>query len=125
MSGQLFHWARLVRKYSRPVQLLVQQEGCYQGGLYQAGRTESVLVQGAILSLKRSARNDAGGNYAQEEKRLYLLSPIPHALERVQVVFDGQRYTVTADRDHGNEDFTGVFVYLLTGLSKEVTEHVV
>lgn len=54
------------------------------------------------------------GNYAREDKHLYMLSPIPHALENVTVEANGQLYKVTVDRDHGNEIFTGIYVYYLT-----------
>lgn len=118
MRKPYFHWKRLVRKYSRPFTLLVQREGSYQGGLYQNGLTDEWTEHGAIIAMKRSSMHEDGGNHAAEDKHLYMLHPIPHALETVQVYFQGQLYRVTVDRDHGNEDFTGVYAYYLTWVQK-------
>ncbi|MCC8112072.1 MAG: hypothetical protein LIO74_10960 [Ruminococcus sp.] len=73
---------------------------------------------GAILSKNRNAMNGGGGNYCEEDKILYMLSPIPHPLETVQVEFNGVRYTPLADRDHEDAFFTGVYVYKLSQVDK-------
>lgn len=118
MRKPYFHWKRLVRKYSRPFTLLVERKGSYQGGIYRKGLTDAWTEHGAIIAMKRSAMHEDGGNYAAEDKHLYMLHPIPHALETVQVCFQGQLYSVTVDRDHGNEAFTGVYAYYLKWVQK-------
>lgn len=118
MQRPYFHLKRLVRKYSRPIKLHVQQKGYYEGGIYHEGDTDILDVYGALIAMKRPSMNDSGGSFAKESKHLYMLSPIPHALENVKVECDGQLYTVTTDRDHGNEMFTGVYAYYLTWVSK-------
>lgn len=118
MRKPYFHWKRLIRKYSRPIRLHVQSPGAYTGGIYQAGDTTIYDAYGACIAMKRPAMNDSGGNYAKEDKHLYMLKPIPHALENVKVECDGQLYQVTTDRDHGNEAYTGVYAYYLTWVSK-------
>ena len=118
MRKSYFHWKRLIRKYSRPIRLHVQHDGAYEGGLYREGSTDVYDTHGACIAMKRHALHDSGGNYAKEDKHLYMLQPIPHALENVKVECDGQMYKVTTDRDHGNEPFTGVYAYYLTWVSK-------
>lgn len=128
MQKPYFHWKRLVRKYSRPIRLHVQSSGKYIGGVYHEGETVIHDAYGACIAMKRPAMNDSGGSYAKEDKHLYMLHPIPHALENVKVECAGQLYKVTADRDHGDEPFTGVYAYYLTWVSKfdkpEVLQHV-
>lgn len=113
-----FHFRRLVRKYSRPITAYVQREGTYDGGVYKPGITDSFVLHGAVIAMKRTAVNDVGGNYIQEDKHLYTLTPIVHPLDGVKILFDGQLYAVTVNRDHGNETFTGVYAYFLTWISK-------
>jgi hypothetical protein len=113
MSGRYFNFDRLVKKYSRPVTLNIRQKGSYSGGIYHEGEEETVVIAGAVISMKMQSGNNSGGNYSAEDKHLYTLSPIPHALENVTVEFDGKMYTATVDRDSGNEPFTGVYVYYL------------
>ena len=95
MERPYFHFKRLIRKYSRDIVLLVQEPGSYKSGIY------------------RSAFRNDGGNYAAEDKILYMLQPIPHVLERVQVQFRGQMYKPVVDRDHSDAALTGVYVYRL------------
>lgn len=118
MQKPYFHWKRLVKKYSRPIKLHVQRDGFYKGGIYHEGIADIYDAYGACIAMKRPVMNDSGGNYAKEDKHLYMLEPIPHALEHVKVECDGQMYTVTTDRDHGNEPFTCVYAYYLTWISK-------
>lgn len=118
MRKPYFHFKRLVKKYSRPIRLHIRSPGSYTGGIYQEGTAETFDVYGACIAMKRPTMNDSGGNYAKEDRHLYMLQPIPHALEDVEVECDGQQYKVTTDRDHGNEEFTGVYVYYLTWVSK-------
>jgi len=118
MQRPYFHFKRLVRKYSCHIKLHVQQNGYYEGGIYHEGNTDILDAYGACIAMKRPAMNDSGGNYSKEDKHLYMLSPIAHALENVKVEYNGQIYTVTTDRDHGNEVFTGIYAYYLTWVSK-------
>lgn len=118
MQKPYFHWKRLIKKYSRPMRLHIHEKGNYDGGIYLEGAEEIQDITGACIAMKRPSMNDSGGNYAKEDKHLYLLQPIPHALEDVKVECDGQMYAVTTDRDHGNEPFTGVYAYYLTWVSK-------
>ena len=105
MERPYFHFKRLIHKYSRDIVLLVQEPGSYKSGIYQPGETTSCTCKAAF-------HND-GGNYAAEDKILYMLQPIPHALERVQVQFRGQMYKPVVDRDHSDAALTGVYVYRL------------
>ena len=122
---------RILSRLQGLYRLHIRQEGVYDGGVYCPGETEIKDTYGACIAMKRPSMNDSGGNYAKEDKHLYLLNPIPHALENVKVECDGQMYTITIDRDHGNEPFTGVYAYYLTWISKfdtkelppEVTQH--
>ena len=113
MERPYFHFKRLVRKYSRDIVLLVQEPGSYKSGIYQSGETTPCKCKGAILSKNRSAFRNDGGNYAAEDKILYMLQPSPHVLERVQVQFRGQMYKPVVDRDHSDAALTGVYVYRL------------
>ena len=112
-----FDFSRIINKYTASFTLVTETEGKYVAGRYQKGTEMRSELFGAIISRSMKKQYQSGGTYTEQDRILYILSPITQPLKGAKVIFNNQVYSVEEDRDIGNERFTGVYCYRLKWVS--------
>lgn len=112
-----YDFQRLITKYSSVFTLKRPSKGSYVGGHYVIEGEDKKTLTGAIFGFSMTKVYQAGGYLTQQDRHLYMLTPIEGALEGCKVVFDGNTYSIEADNQNGNERFTGVYSYVLKWVS--------
>ena len=114
---QYFHFERLIQKYSRSITVHVPADGEYKDGRYESGKSKETKIVAAILSHAKNKQFQPGGSIETQDRILYTLQPIDKALIGAEISFEGNTYQISADRQTGNECFTGVYAYVLRWVS--------
>ena len=112
---KLYNFARLVQKYSARFHFLVQTEGHYESGKWIEGEQIMQDATGAIVPMAESRIRQSGGIYTTKDRQLYMLKPIPYALEGAKVCYKDCIYSVEAETDYS--DYADVAVYTLKWVS--------
>lgn len=115
---QYYDFKRLITKYSSEFTLKCPSNGSYVGGHYVIGGETEKTLTGAIFGFSMTKVYQSGGYLTQQDRHLYTLTPIEHALDGCKVVFDNNIYSIEADAQNGNERFTGVYSYVLKWVSR-------
>lgn len=110
---QYFDFSGLIGKYCVPFTVVSKSSGSYVSGQWQEGAETETPLTGAILPLPERKIYQPGGTYTAQDRYLYTLEPIADALRGGSVRYGGREYQIEEDRDNGQEQFTGVSVYLL------------
>lgn len=112
-----FNFDRLIKKYSVEFKVCQHSEGSYVSGKWQEGEESKVDMIGAIMPLSERKIYQSGGAYTSQDRQLFVSEPIENPLSNVVIEYDGRRYHVEEDRDFGQEQWTGVSVYVLKWVS--------
>ena len=112
---QYFNFARLINKYSKEFTAIIPSKGGYNDtGDYEQS-VEEVTLTGAIIEHNISKVFRTEGTITQQDRALYMLSPLDKALEGAKVVFEGNTYHIGEMLANG--EYTGVWYYNLKYVS--------
>lgn len=117
---KLYHFARLIQKYSVTF-CLHRTQGSFVGGKWEDGGEIVTEMRGAIVPMSDRKIYDSGGTYTTQDRELYLTMPLTGDLSALKVVYKGNAYSVESGRNF--EDYADVAIYDLKWQSKVVTEH--
>lgn len=117
---KLYNFTRLINKYSVEF-CLHQRQGGFVGGRWEMGGEIVTNMRGAIVPLRYRKIYGSGGTYTEQDRELYLLTPLKGSLSDFTVVYKGNAYQVEEGRDF--EEYADVAVYTLKWQSKVVTNH--
>ncbi len=107
-----YNFKRLIAKYSSSFTLKIPSEGSYVGGQYKVAYSEKELT-GAIVGFSMRKVYQSGGYLTSQDRHLFTETPIECALSGALVVFNGNEYSIEEDSENGNEQFIGVYSYVL------------
>ena len=122
---KLYNFTRLIQKYSTRFYFLTQTKGHYESGKWVEGEPIMQEATGAIVPMSESRIRQSGGVYTSKDRQLYMLQPIPKALQGTKVCYQDCVYSVEAETDY--RDYADVAVYTLKWVSlfdKEAGLHV-
>ncbi len=113
---QYMNFEYLIRKYSREFTAVTYSEDGYNesGDLVKGGRIETTL-NGAILSHRQSKLFRSEGTLTEQDRVLYMLTPLASALKGAEIIYKGNKYSIASELE--NADFTGVYAYSLKFVS--------
>ena len=117
---KLYNFTRLIQKYSVPF-CLHRSQGAYVGGKWEPGGEIVQRLFGAIVLMKDHKIYSSGGTYTQQDRELYLTTPLKAPLSDYRVVYKGNTYAVEEGRNF--EDYADVAVYVLKRVSGVNMEH--
>lgn len=107
-----FNFQRLIEKYSRPFTVVVPGAGGFDAlGDYRSDEDRRELMYGAILSHRQNKVFRSEGTLTEQDRALYLLSPLPACFLGAVVEFQDRRYRIASELENG--EFTGVYAYTL------------
>ena len=110
--AQYFNFARLITKYSRPLTAEIPTEGSYDNkGDYVAGTPTKVTFTGAVIAHRQNKIFRSEGTLTEQDRALYMLTPLENALIGAIVTCDGKKYRISSELE--NATFTGVYAYTL------------
>ena len=114
---RFYDFKRLIEKYSKDfVAKIPSTEGHYnEKGDYVKGAQKAVNLRGAIIAHRESKVYKSGGAIREQDKALYMLSPLDKSLEGAEVIDEGKRYSIGSLLE--NSEFTGVWAYNLKYVS--------
>lgn len=116
MSRQYFDFSGLIEDYSNKFTVIVHKEGDFDdAGDWQDGKDERIEKTGAIISFKESKVFRSEGKITAQDKRLFMLQPLPDALMGASVEYGGKKYMIESELE--NAEFTGVYSYFLRYVS--------
>lgn len=111
-----FNFEYLVRKYSTDFTFITTSDGEWNSkGDWVATTKKQVTMSGAVISMRESRVIRSEGAYTQRDKALYMLEPLPEALQGANLVHDGQLFSIANELE--NSRFTGVWSYALKFVS--------
>ncbi len=120
---QYMNFEPLIKQHSRDITVITHSEDSYDesGDLVKGGKIETI-VNGAILSHRQSKIFKSNGTLTEQDKVLYMLSPLASALKSGQVIDRGNLYHINSELE--NAEFTGVYAYNLkfTSVFNEVKQ---
>lgn len=113
---QYFHFERLVKKYMTEFEAVIPSAGGYDSsGEWQKDEPSKMKLHGAIISHRESKVLRSEGAITQQDRALYLLSPLPEAFRGAEVCCQGRRYQIGSELENGA--WTGVWAYGLQYIS--------
>lgn len=113
-----FDFTRLIEKYTRPFTVILKSEGSYNAmGDWVDGENSEREMRGALMSMSERKIYNSNGLYTSKDKILHMTSPIENALLGAEVIFKENVYKVEEVKHADNEDFTGVYSYVLKWVS--------
>lgn len=107
----LYHFGRLIKKYSHSFTLEIGGELTYVGGDPVEEAAKITEETGAILPIRAHQIVQSGGSLCAADRQLYMLHPLAGEVGGRTIVYQGQRYTAELSRDF--RDFSEVTVYIL------------
>lgn len=122
----MFDFKGLVSKYSKGMVFAsIEEEGHYNvddGGKYVEGSILSIrLDPAAIVPLnKDDLKFDEGGNYSDDNRKLYCYLRLEKGTEITNVMLDKsiRRYKVLAEKDYSDYD-KGLHIYILERVDRD------
>ena len=116
MSRQYFDFSGLIKDYSNKFTVITREKGGYDdAGDWQDGQEKRQDFTGAIIAFRESKVFRSEGKITAQDRRLHMLSPLPHALIGAEVIYQGKKYMIESETE--NAEFTGVYSYLLKYVS--------
>lgn len=116
MSRQYFDFSGLIRDFSNSFEVITHTAGGYdEAGDWQDGQETRTEKTGAIIAYKESKVFRSDGKITAQDRRLFMLEPLPAALMGAEVVYKGDKYMI--ESEHENAEFTGVYSYFLRYVS--------
>ena len=112
---KLYNFKRLIKKYSVTF-CLHKIQGEYVGGKWEQGGEIVREMQGAIVPMSDRKIYGSGGTYTEQDRELYVSTPIGTPLSDFRVVHKGSVYTLEESRNF--EDYADAAVYTLKWVSK-------
>lgn len=113
---QQFNFEYLIKKYSTEFVIVTHSDGDYdEYGERQAGIETKTTLTGAIISHRQSKIFKSEGTLTEQDRALYMLSPLDKSLQGAKVIYEGQKYSISSELQNAN--FTGVYAYLLKFVS--------
>lgn len=112
---KLYNFARLIKKYSVSFHFVVKAEGHYDSGKWVPGEEIMQPATGAIVPMSDSKIRQSGGVYTSKDRELYMMQPIPLALQSAKVCYKGNLYSIESETNF--EDYADVAVYSLKWVS--------
>ncbi len=111
-----YDFSRLIKKYSRDFILITPAQGYYsETGEWIAEKAAEQTMTGAIIGFKESRMLRSEGTLTAMDKRLFVQTPLPDALQGSFAVFDNKKYTISEETQ--NAGFTGFWSYTLKYVS--------
>lgn len=112
---KLYNFSRLIRKYSVRFHFVVKTEGHYDSGKWVEGEPIMQEATGAIVPMDERKIRQSGGVYTSKDRELYMMQPIPLALQSANVCYKGNLYSIESETNF--EDYADVAVYTLKWVS--------
>lgn len=113
---QYFDFKKLIEAYSTEFTLSFPSADSWNdSGDYVKGTPQKQTYTGAIISHRESKIFKSGGTLTEQDRALYMLTPLPADLQGAQVLHNGKLYTINSKLD--NSEFTGVYSYALKFVS--------
>lgn len=111
-----FKFDSLIKKYSSEFKVITFANGYYNdmGDWVKGDELETSLV-GAIISFTENKIYRSSGLLTSQDRRLFMLEPIPDALKSSKVIHDNKVYSI--ESSHDDAKFTGVWLYTLKWVS--------
>lgn len=111
-----FNFDSLIKKYSCEFKAITFTNGYYDDlGDWVKGDEIETSLTGAIVSFTESKIYRSSGLLTSQDRRLFMLEPIPDALKSSKVIHDNKVYSIESSEDDAN--FTGVWSYTLKWVS--------
>ena len=111
-----FNFDNLIKKYSTTFTAIIHATGHYDdSGDWVDGVGTKQTMTGAIISHRASKFFQSGGTLTQQDRALYMLSPLTDALKRARIVHNGKEYRISDELE--NSEFTNVWGYTLKYVS--------
>ena len=114
---KLYNFKRLINKYSVDFTLIQAGKGEFVAGKWEQAESESIPMRGAIVPMGEHKVYSSGGTYSNQDRVLYLTTPIKSPLSGLKIIHNGNTYTVEEGRDF--ESYADVSVYTLKWVSKK------
>lgn len=114
----LYHFERLIKKFSTTFQLEIKGETTYKAGEPITQIAEIREAIGAILPVNMHKIYQSGGTLTQQDRELYSRYPIAKSSE---IIYKSDRYSIEGNADYS--DFSNAYIYTLKWLSQEVTNN--
>lgn len=116
MSRAYFDFSSLIRQHESSFKVISHKEiGYDEAGDWIEGREMRTTYTGAIIAFRESKVFRSEGKITAQDRRLYMLQPLPHALMGAEVIFKGRKYMIESELE--NAEFTGVYSYHLRYIS--------
>lgn len=116
MSRQYFDFSPLIQQHATTFEVITHTNGGYNdAGDWQDGQEKRDEIKGAIIAHAESKVFRSEGKITKQDRRLFMLQPLPAALVGAELVFEGKRYMI--ESEHENAEFTGVYSYFLRYVS--------
>lgn len=112
---KLYNFKRLIKKYSVTF-CLHKTQGEYVSGKWEQGGEIVKGMQGAIVPMSNRKIYGSGGTYTEQDRELYVSTPLEAPLSDLKVVYKGNVYAVEEGRNF--EDYADAAVYTLKWVSK-------
>lgn len=114
---QFFNFKRIIKKYSKEFVAIIPSEGgeIDNMGEWVSSEPKKVTLHGAIISHRESKVFKSGGAITQQDKALYMLTPLEKSLQGAKVIYEGKYYSIGSELE--NSEFTGVWAYNLQYVS--------
>lgn len=111
-----FNFDNLIKKYSTTFTAIIPATGHYDdSGDWVDGAETKQTMTGAIISHRASKVFQSGGTLTQQDRALYMLSPLTDALKRARIIHNGKEYRISDELE--NSEFTNVWGYTLKYVS--------
>jgi hypothetical protein len=111
-----FDFSQLINKYASEFTAIIPGERTLnESGDYVRGEPIEKTMTGAIISMRERRIIRSEGAYTSQDRALYMLEPLPDALKKAKIIYDGNEYRVESELE--NSKFTGVFSYVLKFVS--------
>lgn len=109
---QYMNFEALIRQHSRDFTIVTHSEDGYnEKGDFAKGERIETIVNGAIIAHRQSKIFKSNGTLTEQDRVLYMLSPLASALKGGLVIDRGNSYHINSELE--NAEFTGVYAYTL------------